>query len=31
MHAFRNTVGNIRPHPLNGYGIRGIVDRLYIK
>ena len=31
MHAYRNTVGNIKPHPLNGYGIRGIADRLYVK
>ena len=31
MHAYRNTVGNIKPHPLNGYGIRGLADRLYIK
>ena len=31
MHAFRNTFGNIKPHPLNGFGIRGIVDRLYVK
>ena len=31
MHAFRNTVGNIKPHPLHGYAIRGLADRLYLK
>ena len=29
MHAYRNTVGNIKPHPL--YGILGLTDQLYIK
>jgi peptide/nickel transport system substrate-binding protein len=31
MHAYRNNIGNIKPHPLNGYGIRGIADRLFVK
>ncbi|MCY4374974.1 MAG: ABC transporter substrate-binding protein [Spirochaetaceae bacterium] len=31
MHAFRNTFGNIKTHPLNGYGIRGTADRLFVK
>ena len=31
MHAYRNTFGNIKPHPLNGYAMTGIVDRLYMK
>ena len=31
MTAVRNTIGNIKPHPLNGYGMRGLADRLFIK
>ena len=31
MHAYRNTLGNVKPHPLNGYGMTGIVDRLFVK
>ena len=31
MHAYRNTFGNIKPHPLNGFAMTGIVDRLYVK
>ena len=31
MHAFRNKVGNIKPHPLHGYAIRGLADRLFVK
>ena len=31
MHAYRNTLGNVKPHPLNGYGLTGIVDRLFVK
>ena len=31
MHAYRNTFGNIKPHPLNGYAMTGIVDRLFVK
>ena len=31
MHAYRNTFGNVKPHPLYGYGMTGIVDRLYVR
>ena len=31
MHAYRNNIGNIKPQPLNGFGIRGLADRLFVK
>ncbi len=31
MHAYRNTIGNLKPHPINGYSWDGIAHRLYVR
>jgi peptide/nickel transport system substrate-binding protein len=31
VHAWRNGIGNIKPHPINGFSWDGIVHRLYFK
>ena len=31
MHAYRNTFGNLKPHPINDYSWDGIAHRLYVK
>ena len=31
MHAYRNTFGNLKPHPINSYSWDGIAHRLYVR
>ena len=31
MHAYRETIGNIFPHPTENYDWEGVIDRLYFK
>jgi peptide/nickel transport system substrate-binding protein len=31
MHSYKTIFGNIKPHPMNAYGMKNILSRMYLK